>query len=157
MIRRYAAHFVFPVNSAPLKNGVVEVDNNVIVNIFGESGFREMANMQFYNGIICPSLEPVFADIDQELLFEQSPELSVFKHLIDNEPFEWLKAVSLNYETPLDQLLYLFCYKIAAIFGRIDSCGTLEPGKQPGLLVIENVDFNTMRLQKNSRMIEKLS
>ena len=153
MIRRYAAHYVFPGNTAPVKNGIVEVDNGVIVNLFGKARFREMANMEFFNGIICPSLEPVFTGVELELLLDKVPELSAFRHLFAGEPFEWLKAISLNFKLPLDQLLYLFCYKIAVTFDRLNSCGTLEPGKQPGISVIDNVDFNTMRLQKNSRMI----
>ena len=155
MVRRYAAHYLFPVNTVPIKNGIVEVDNGVIVNLFDESQFREMANMEFFNGAICPSLEPVFAGIETELLFEKLPELSAFRHLFADKPFEWLKAISLNFDLPLDQLLHLFCYKIAETFNRLNNYGTLEPGKQPGILVIENVDFNTMRLQKNSRMIKK--
>ena len=55
-MRRLSAHYIFPVDSPPIKNGIVEVDNDgTILNIIDTQGERkETANTEFYNGILIP-------------------------------------------------------------------------------------------------------
>jgi len=55
-MRRIAANYIFPVNNTPLKNGIVEIDDNgVILNLIDTKGdFTESRNLEFYNGVIVP-------------------------------------------------------------------------------------------------------
>lgn len=55
-MRRIAANYIFPINQPPLKNGIVELDENgVILNIIDTIGdFTESRNLEFYNGVIVP-------------------------------------------------------------------------------------------------------
>ncbi|MDI3526336.1 MAG: aminodeoxyfutalosine deaminase [Tenuifilum sp.] len=55
-MKRFAANYIFPITSAPIKNGVIEVDDNgQITNIFEQGGnFQEIHSTQFFNGVIVP-------------------------------------------------------------------------------------------------------
>lgn len=55
-MRKIAAHYIFPINSEPIKNGILHVDNaGVIVKIeHGGTVLKETASTEFYNGIIIP-------------------------------------------------------------------------------------------------------
>ncbi|MCD6366270.1 MAG: amidohydrolase family protein [Bacteroidales bacterium] len=55
-MRRLSAHYIFPVDRPPLKNGIVEVDDNgTILNIIDTKGKnKETASTEFYNGILIP-------------------------------------------------------------------------------------------------------
>ena len=151
MIKRYSAHSVFPVFSKPVTKGVVETENSCIKRIIEcNENLREMANMEFYNGIICPSLEPVFEGIETISLIGKISGMEHYEKFISSDPFVWMKTVSLTCKLPLEQLLHLFCSKVAEAMGRLESCGILFPGKSPGIIVIDNIDFDTMLLTKES-------
>ena len=52
-MKRFAANYIFPITSAPIKNGYVEVeDDGTIIKIGALE--KEMPSTQFYNGIIVP-------------------------------------------------------------------------------------------------------
>ncbi|HAN19056.1 MAG: hypothetical protein A2X13_02830 [Bacteroidetes bacterium GWC2_33_15] len=55
-MRRIAANYIFPVTRPPLKNGIVELDNNgVVLNLIDTKGdFTESRNLEFYNGVLVP-------------------------------------------------------------------------------------------------------
>ncbi|MGM0407175.1 MAG: amidohydrolase family protein [Bacteroidota bacterium] len=55
-MRRIAANYVFPVSTKPVKNGIVEIDDNgKIVNLIKTNGnLTESRNLEFYNGVIVP-------------------------------------------------------------------------------------------------------
>ena len=55
-MRRISANYIFPVSGAPLKNGIIVLDsNNVITDIIDTRGnLKEIANLEYYNGIIIP-------------------------------------------------------------------------------------------------------
>lgn len=55
-MRRFSANYICPVNRAPLKNGIVEInDNGEIKNIIDTKGdLKESRNLEFYNGVIIP-------------------------------------------------------------------------------------------------------
>jgi len=56
MIRRFSATWVYTMNSPPLKNGIVSVDENgVIVDITDTNGrLPELERLEYYSGIIAP-------------------------------------------------------------------------------------------------------
>jgi len=55
-MRRIAANYIFPVTSKPLKNGIVEIDDQgKIINIIDTEGaISESRNLEFYNGVLTP-------------------------------------------------------------------------------------------------------
>ncbi|MCB2196837.1 MAG: amidohydrolase family protein [Bacteroidetes bacterium] len=55
-MRRISANYIFPVSSAPLKNGIIEINElGVIHNIIDTKGaLSESRNLEFYNGVIIP-------------------------------------------------------------------------------------------------------
>lgn len=55
-MKKYSANYIFPVSSKPLKNGIVVVDDNgYIVDLIDTKGqLREIAGLEFYNGVIVP-------------------------------------------------------------------------------------------------------
>ncbi len=55
-MRYLSAHYIFPVSSPPLKNGIVCTDDRgVVVDVIDTGGkFRERERLEFYNGILVP-------------------------------------------------------------------------------------------------------
>ncbi|NOZ47792.1 MAG: amidohydrolase family protein [Chlorobi bacterium] len=55
-MRKIAANYIFPIASKPIKNGIIEVnDNGEILNIINPGdNFKESAQLEFYNGILVP-------------------------------------------------------------------------------------------------------
>ncbi|MBN2757768.1 MAG: amidohydrolase family protein, partial [Bacteroidales bacterium] len=56
MIRKISAHYVFPVSSSPIKNGIIVIDENgKILDIENpKNNFVESSGLEFYNGILVP-------------------------------------------------------------------------------------------------------
>lgn len=52
-MKRFAANYIFPITSAPIKNGYVEVEDDGTIIKIGTLE-KEMPSTQFYNGIIVP-------------------------------------------------------------------------------------------------------
>jgi cytosine/adenosine deaminase-related metal-dependent hydrolase len=55
-MRRISANYIYTVNTLPLKNGIVELDDTgKVINIIDTQGdLKESRNLEFYNGIITP-------------------------------------------------------------------------------------------------------
>lgn len=55
-MRRLSANYIFTNSGKPLKNGVVELsDDGIITNVIDTGGdLHEIANLEFYNGILIP-------------------------------------------------------------------------------------------------------
>ncbi len=55
-MRKISANYIFPVNSEPLKNGIVVInDNGEILDLIDTKGkLTESAGLEFYNGVIVP-------------------------------------------------------------------------------------------------------
>ena len=75
-MRRITADYIFPVSSAPIKNGIVEVDDyGTIINIIDTAGKpTESAYLEHYNGVLVPGFVNAHCHL----------ELSVYKQF----PFE---------------------------------------------------------------------
>ncbi len=56
-MRRFSANYIFPVATSPIKNGIVEVDNNGEIISIVDPGreFKEIHSTEFHNGVIVPS------------------------------------------------------------------------------------------------------
>ncbi len=160
-MKKFAAHFVFPVSSKPITKGVVEVDNAGKISrlISHENGLQEMAGMEFHNGIICPAFCNLFEDFTTLKFFFIFPELQKFEQLLpanltgDKAILEWMKAIQLSDPTMrLEDLIRKFTLESAKVIDLQNEIGTLEPGKRPGLLLLYNMDYQNLLLTENSRL-----
>lgn len=156
MIRRFAAHYVFPVNSPPVAKGIIETDETgTIIRLIDPKGaLRELEGMVFYNGILCPVFTDVFQKFPPDKLFVHFPQLLAYKHFIPEhkQVFAWIREIALHSPFSLEYLFHLFCFQAAAIAGPEKDTGTLEPGKRPGIVLIDRIDFQRMTLSEDSRM-----
>ncbi|WP_321515063.1 amidohydrolase family protein [Marinifilum fragile] len=61
-MRKITANYIFPVSSAPLKNGIIVLDDtNRIVDIIDtKNKFKEIENLEFYGGTIVPGFVDAF-------------------------------------------------------------------------------------------------
>ena len=57
-MRKIAANYIFPITSAPIKNGVVVIDDDgTVIEIIDNGGeLIETQSLEFYNGILVPGL-----------------------------------------------------------------------------------------------------
>lgn len=55
-MRRLSANYIFPITSPPIKNGILEIDNNgKILNIIDTNGkLKESEGIELFNGILVP-------------------------------------------------------------------------------------------------------
>ncbi|MDQ2179625.1 hypothetical protein [Marinifilum sp. D714] len=61
-MRKITANYIFPVNSGPLKKGIIVLDDtNRIVDIIDtKNNFKEIENLEFYGGTIVPGFVDAF-------------------------------------------------------------------------------------------------
>jgi hypothetical protein len=162
MISRFAAHFVFPVSSSPIAKGIIEVDRNgTVINLIKPEGggLRELAGMEFHNGIICPGFIDLLREYPADELFEHFPIFLKYKAFLpvnrtgDKGMLEWMKSIQLSgNEISLEELIRLFILEPVVSLGRQAELGTLEPGKRPGILLIDRMDYLNLRLSDDSRV-----
>ena len=161
MISRFAAHFVFPVSGSPIAKGMIEVDRDgTVINLIRpEGGLHELAGMEFHNGIICPGFIDLLREYPADELFEHFPIFLKYKAFLpvnrtgDKGMLEWMKSIQLSgNEISMEELIRLFILEPAVSLGRQTELGTLEPGKRPGILLIDLMDYRNLRLSENSRV-----
>jgi len=160
-MKKFAAHFVFPGNSAPVPGGIVETDadGTVLRLIQPRNDLRELAGMEFHNGILCPAFVSLPDPFSPDLFFSYFPGLKVFESFLPDRPtderriLEWMKAIQLTTGSlSLEQLIRQFAYEPARVSGRLNERGSLEPGKRPGLILIDHIDYPNLQLTENSRL-----
>lgn len=161
MTRRIAAHYIFPVSRPPVAKGIIETgEKGTIVRlIVPEHGLREMANMEFQNGILCPAFVDIFHEFPSHMLPEHLPRLAEFQDIMpsratgDQGVLAWMKAIQrTNGNISLDDLIRWFTLEAARALGRQDGLGTLDPGKRPGILLIDRMDYRQLKLSPESRV-----
>ena len=76
MSRKISAHYVFPISSEPIKNGIIEIDNTgKIINIINPcKEFKELAGVEFYSGILVPGFVNTHCHIELSHLKNKIPE-----------------------------------------------------------------------------------
>ncbi len=85
MKRRIAANYIFPVSSAPIKNGYVDFDEEGTVIGIGQLE-KETESTEFYNGILCPGFTNAHCHIELSHLkdkFEEKTGMSGFINQIN--------------------------------------------------------------------------
>ncbi len=72
-MRRISANYIFPVSSPPLKNGIIEIDDQgVIQNVIDTKGeLSESRNLEFYNGVIIPGLVNTHCHLELSYLWNK--------------------------------------------------------------------------------------
>lgn len=64
---------------------------------------------------------------------------------------EEIKCIEENFpDIPLDTILGWCCRGGAEALGRYNDTGSFTPGKHPGIVLIDNIDFSNMKLTKQS-------
>jgi hypothetical protein len=161
MTRRIAAHYVFPVSRPPIAKGIIEANGQgmILRLIVPENGLREMAGMEFHNGILCPAFGDISGEFTSHALFESFPLFNEFKKVMPSQlagyqgVLEWMKAIQrANSKVSLDDLIRLFSLETARVLGCQDEMGTLDPGKRPGILLIDRMDYRNLKLSPDSRV-----
>ncbi|MCF6240266.1 MAG: amidohydrolase family protein [Bacteroidales bacterium] len=76
MNRRISAHYVFPVNSAPIRNGIIEIDEqgSIVKVINPGKEIKEQAGVEFYNGILVPGFVNTHCHIELSHLKNKIPQ-----------------------------------------------------------------------------------
>jgi cytosine/adenosine deaminase-related metal-dependent hydrolase len=137
-MKSLSAQYVFTNTGRPLKRAVITTeDDGTIINIEDTTGtLREKHSTEFYNGIIVPGF------VDPHC----HPDLSHFISILEE-----LKTLQLNFQDiPVEDLVSWATINGAKTLRKLDRFGSIEPGKKPGLLLIENVDLQNMRLLPES-------
>lgn len=88
-MQRFSSNYVFPVCSKPIKNGVVCLDNNntIVEIIEPDDCIKELASMEFHNGVIVPGFINTHCHLELSHLkgkFEKSQGISGFVSQIRN-------------------------------------------------------------------------
>jgi len=76
MNRKISAHYIFPINSAPIKNGIIELDDQgkIIRIIDPGKEQKERAGVEFYSGILVPGFINTHCHIELSHLKAKLPE-----------------------------------------------------------------------------------
>ncbi len=85
-MRRLSANYIYTINSAPLKNGIIEVDDNgKILNIIDTNGnLRESRGLEFYNGILVPGFINTHCHLELSHLKNKLPKKKGLVNFISN-------------------------------------------------------------------------
>jgi hypothetical protein len=78
-MRRISANYILPVNSPPIRNGILEIDDKGFINDIINPGktFKETRNLEFYNGILTPGFIDTYSRLEFSYLEKgSSPYLS---------------------------------------------------------------------------------
>lgn len=90
-MKKFAAQYIFPVTSPPLKYGIVETDNSgTITNIIDTGGkLPEIAGLEYYNGVIVPGFVNTHCHLELSHLknkFEQKTGMHGFiKQIVEKK------------------------------------------------------------------------
>ncbi|NJM16884.1 MAG: hypothetical protein HC896_17265 [Bacteroidales bacterium] len=150
MVRRFAAHLVFPVEGKPIKEGIVHVgEEGKIIQVYEFGSHKsEQANMIFYSGIIVPQPVAVQGSAMHEafeLLTGAVPakvpafQLPIVVETNESNQLSVLKDWALAYSLPT--VLPWFTINAAKYMGKQHLRGSIKPGKAPGLIHVSHFNF----------------
>ena len=157
---KFAAHYIITGTGEILPKGIVEVDERGrIINLFSnENGLREQAGMEFHSGVICPAFPDIFQHLEVDELFARVPDLQRFRAFLPADVrhpkvvFNWLKNIQMNDpKAELSELVTLFCKKLCEELSQPEA-GTIEIGKRPGLVLLNVMNYQNLRLTEDSRI-----
>ncbi len=137
-MRKLSAYYVFPIISAPLPFGIIETeDNGTIIRVVDTGGnIKESSKLEFYQGILIPGI--VFEAIEPAF-----PE-EVCKFILNSQ--------NKNPGLTLHELIRSLTIDAARKIAREGLLGSLEPGKRPGIQLIDGIDLENMRITPESTL-----
>ncbi len=76
MTRKISAHYVFPVNTQPIRNGIIEINEmgEVLQVINPGKKIKEQAGVEFYNGILVPGFVNAHCHLELSNLKDKIPQ-----------------------------------------------------------------------------------
>src|SRR6056297_924607 len=88
-MRRISANYILPVTSQPIKNGMLELEENGCIHQIIDPGknFNEISRLEFYNGILIPGFVNTYSHLEMCLLdqeFTPGMRSAQIKNLIMN-------------------------------------------------------------------------
>ena len=84
-MRKIAANYIYPITSAPIKNGYIKLDDDGTIIEIGQLD-KECEDTEFYNGIICPGFTNAHCHIELSHLkglFKEATGMSGFINQIN--------------------------------------------------------------------------
>ena len=88
-MRRISANYIFTCEQEkPLKNGIIEIDNNNIISqVIENKESKELASTEFFNGIIIPQFVSIaqLSDVDRKRILNKEKSIQV-KTFLDISP-----------------------------------------------------------------------
>ena len=129
MIRKISAHYVFPVTNPPIKFGIIICSSSgEIIDIIDNNGaFKEIASLEFYDGILVPGFIKDDSETDRNILEKLKVRMN------ENSDLNLKDVLSMPALDKADQMF-----------------GSFEKKKCPGVNLISKIDFTTMRLTDDS-------
>jgi cytosine/adenosine deaminase-related metal-dependent hydrolase len=137
-MKSLTAQYVITNTGRPLKRAVITTeDDGTIISIEDTAGaLTERRSTEFYNGIIVPGF------VNSQSQLELSHMISIL---------EELKTLQLKFpDITIEDLVSGATISGGRALGEYHRFGSIEPGKKPGLLLIENVDLQNMKLLPES-------
>ena len=160
-MKKFAAHFLFPVNQKPIAKGIVNVDQSgLILDIVKtDNNLTEEAGLEFHNGIICPAFVNVFNEFEPDRFYRKFHVLKEFRDLCpervstEKDLLAWIKAIQAKSDKlSLEQLIRIFTLDAAKSISLEKEMGSIQRGKRPGLMLISGMDYQNLRLTENSHL-----
>jgi hypothetical protein len=133
-MRRLSANYVFPLTQPPIRNGIVETDNDgLVVSVVDPKGdFRETSKLEFYNGVLVPGFTS--GQDPRRLAGDQVRSLARrYPGLTFHELLQWISSDG------------------AGVFPPGDRPGSIEPGSSVEIILIQPFDFSSMQLDPRSK------
>ena len=158
-MKKFAAHYLFPMNESPIEKGIVHVDQSgLILEVIKTYGkLQEQAGLEFHNGIICPAFVNVYSEFDPDRFYKKFPILKEFEPLkperlsTEKDLLGWLIAIQLySDKLSLEQLIRIFTLDAAKSISLDKELGSLRVDTRPGLMLISGMDYQNLRLTAKS-------
>jgi len=96
-MRRVSADYIFPVSGPPLKNGIIEFDDQgkilSLTDTFGN--FKETSKLEYYNGVLVPGLILPYCRIEPYIFRIEINDQASLKRFITRE----LETITLSSES----------------------------------------------------------
>src|ERR1035437_3859870 len=150
MIRKFTAGLVFSVTDVPLKKGILCMnEQDIITDVIATDGnIDNIERLEFFDGIIVPAFIPDMQSVDFPLwqmcfTYPKSHLLKEYQKIAQHLLQFILKHQS---TTSFENLLEMVTITAAITLNLERDLGSIEPGKSPGLIQIDNFDFKNIRV-----------
>lgn len=158
-MRRLAANYIFPVTSSPLKNGIVEIDEQgKIIDIIDTKGkLSESRNLEYYNGIIVPGFINTHCHLelsDLKNVFKEKAGLPSFIQQMIEYRKKSRTGFTLQAIEEADQLMHQS--GIVAVGDIVNTNTTIETKQKSNIYYHSFVEVSGLGSDYNQRFTEAL-